>query len=138
MEAQLAVEQNCWEEVVTTFRTCTTVEQALKHQIIMVFKHMYLEILNNDMVGLASTTFRDILEHLFMSYGSITAVDLEQNFENMFKACDSQQPIEILLKQIQDCVYYADSGVITNAEAEHCINQGIIHIQLPLCLSPLK
>jgi hypothetical protein len=44
---------------------------------------MYLKILNNDMVGFANTTARDMLEHLFLSYGSITAVDLEHKFENM-------------------------------------------------------
>jgi hypothetical protein len=47
---------------------------------------MYLKILNNDMVGFADTTARDMLEHLCLSYGSITAVDIEQNFENMRKA----------------------------------------------------
>jgi hypothetical protein len=36
--------------------------------------------------GFANTTSIDILDHLFLSYGSITAVDIEQNFENMLKA----------------------------------------------------
>jgi hypothetical protein len=51
-----------------TSRTWNTVEQALKKQIIMVFEPMYLEIRNNDMVGVAITTARDMLEHLFLSY----------------------------------------------------------------------
>jgi hypothetical protein len=59
------------------------VEQALKKQIITVFERMYLEILNNDMVGFANTSAREMLEYMFLSYGSITAVDLERNFENM-------------------------------------------------------
>jgi hypothetical protein len=49
----------------------------------MVFEPMYLEILNNDIVGFANTSAREMLEHLFLSYGSITAVDLERSFENM-------------------------------------------------------
>jgi hypothetical protein len=81
--AQLSAERHLWEEDVTTFRTWSTVEQALKKQIITVFEPMYLEILNNDMVGFANTPAREMLEHLFISYGSITAVDLERNFENM-------------------------------------------------------
>jgi hypothetical protein len=68
---------------------------------------MYLEILNNDMVGFSNTTAREMLEHLFLSYGSITAVDLERNFENMRKAWDHQKPVKTLFKQIQDCVDYA-------------------------------
>jgi hypothetical protein len=90
---QLAVERHHCEEAVFTFRTWTTVEKALEKQIIRVFEPTYLEILNNDMVGFANTTSRDTLEHLFLSYGSITEVDLKHNFVNMRKAWDPQQPI---------------------------------------------
>jgi hypothetical protein len=41
---------------------------------------MYIEIINDDLVGFANTTSRDMLDHLFLSYGSITAVDIEQKF----------------------------------------------------------
>jgi hypothetical protein len=49
---------------------------------------MYLEILNDDMVGFSNTSTRDMLDHLFLTYGIITVVDLEHNFENMHKAWD--------------------------------------------------
>jgi hypothetical protein len=102
---------------VLTFRTWTIVEQALKKQIITLFEQMSLEILNNDMVGFSNTTARDMLEHLFLSYGSTTAVDLENNWENMRNAWDPQQPMETLFKQIQGSVYYAEAGGITFSEA---------------------
>jgi hypothetical protein len=35
------------------------------------------------MVGYANISARGMLEHLFETYGNITAVDLEINFENM-------------------------------------------------------
>jgi hypothetical protein len=54
---------------------------------------MHIEFSNNDLVGFANTTSRDMLDHLFLSYGSITAVDINQNFENMRKALDPQQPV---------------------------------------------
>jgi hypothetical protein len=59
---------------------------------------MYVEILSDDLVVFANTTSRDMLGHFFLSYGSITAVDIEQNFENMRKAWDPQQPVETLFK----------------------------------------
>jgi hypothetical protein len=93
-----------WEEDVSIFRTWTTVEQALKKQIITAFEPMYLEILNNDMVGFTNTTARDMIYHLFLSYGSITSVDLEHNWENIRKAWDPPQPVESVFKQIQYCV----------------------------------
>jgi hypothetical protein len=60
--------------------------RALKKHIITVFKPMYLEVLNDDMVVFANITAQEIMDHLFMSYGNITAVDLENNFEQMRRA----------------------------------------------------
>jgi hypothetical protein len=107
--AALLAECHRWEEAGVIFRTWITVEQALKNQIITVLDPMYLEILNNDMVGFANTTARYMLEHLFLYYGSITAVDLEHNWENMCKAWDPEQPVESIFKQIQDFVDYAEA-----------------------------
>jgi hypothetical protein len=75
---------------VQTHRMYTSVQQALKKQIISVFEPMHLDILNDNMVGYANTTARDMLDHLFETYGNITTVDLEINFENMRRAWDPQ------------------------------------------------
>jgi hypothetical protein len=52
--AQISAARNIWEEDVQTYRTCTSVQQALKKQIISVFEPMYLDILNDSMVGYAN------------------------------------------------------------------------------------
>jgi hypothetical protein len=108
--AQISAARHIWEEDVQTYRTCTSVQQALKKQIISVFEPMYLDILNDNMVGYANISARDMLDHLFETYGNITAVDLELNFEHMRRAWDPQQPVESLFKQIQDCTDYSESG----------------------------
>jgi hypothetical protein len=108
--AQISAARHIWEEDVQTYRTCTSVQQALKKKIISVFEPMYLEILNDNMVGYANISARDMLDHLFETYGNITAVDLEINFEHMRRAWDPQQPVESLFKQIQDCADYCESG----------------------------
>jgi hypothetical protein len=59
------------------------------------------------MVGFANISATYMLDHLFSTYGNITAVDLEINFENMRRAWDPQQPVESLFKQIQDWAYYS-------------------------------
>jgi hypothetical protein len=71
---------------------------------------MYLDILNDNMVGCANISARYMLDHLFEAYGNITAVDLEINFEHMRRAWDPQQPVESLFKQIQDCADYYEAG----------------------------
>jgi hypothetical protein len=83
---------------VQTYWTCTSVQQALKKQIIGFFEPIYMEILNDNMVGYANISARYMLHHLFETYGNITAVDLEINFENMRRAWDPQQPVETLFK----------------------------------------
>jgi hypothetical protein len=109
---QISAAHHVWEEDVQTYRTCTSVQQALKKQIISVFEPMYLEILNDNMMGYANISARDMLEHLFETYGNITAVDLEINFEHMYQAWHPQQPVETLSKHIQDCADYLEAGVI--------------------------
>jgi hypothetical protein len=63
--AQLSAARHVWEEDVQTYRTCTSVQQALKEQIIVVFEPMYLEILNDNMVGYSNISARYMLDHLF-------------------------------------------------------------------------
>jgi hypothetical protein len=108
--AQISTSRRIWEEDVQTYRTYTSVQQALKEQIISVFEPMYLDILNDNMVGYANISARYMLDHLFETYGNITVVDLEINFEHMRRAWDPQQPVESLFKQIQDCADYSEAG----------------------------
>jgi hypothetical protein len=105
--AQISTARHAWEEDVQTYRTYTSVQQALKKQIISVFEPMFLDILNDNMVGYANISSRDMLNHLFKAYGNITAVDLEINFEHMRRSWDPKQPVETLFKQIQDCADYS-------------------------------
>jgi hypothetical protein len=108
--AQISATHHNWEEDVQTYRTCTSVQHALKKQIISVFEPMYFDILNNNMVGYANISAINMLDHLFETYSNITAVDLEINFEHMRRAWDPHQQVETLFKQIQDCVDYSEAG----------------------------
>jgi hypothetical protein len=110
--AQISAARHTWDEAVHTYRTYTSVQQALKKQIIAVFEPMYLDALNDNIFGFANTTAHEMLDNLFMTYGNITAVDLENNFEKMCRAWDPQQPVESLFKQIQDCAYYSEAGSV--------------------------
>jgi hypothetical protein len=42
--AQISAARHIWEEDVQTYRTYTSVQQALKKQIITVFEPMYLDV----------------------------------------------------------------------------------------------
>jgi hypothetical protein len=109
-DAQISAARHIWEEDVQTYRTYTSVQQALKKQISSVFEPMYLDVLNDNMVGFANISSRYILDQLLGTYGNIAAVDLEINFEHMRRAWDPQQPVESLFKQIPDCADYSEAG----------------------------
>jgi hypothetical protein len=79
------------------------------------------------MVGFANISARDMLDNLFGTYGNITAVDLEINFEHMRRAWDPQQPVESLFKQIQDCAEYSEAGGVLIGNP-HKINVGYAKI----------
>jgi hypothetical protein len=81
--AQISAARHIWEEEVKTYRAYTSLQQALKRQIITVFEPMYLDVLNDDMVGFANISARAMHHRLFTNYGNITVVDLENNFEHM-------------------------------------------------------
>jgi hypothetical protein len=53
-EAQISAARHIWEEDVQTYLICTSVQQALKKQIISIFQPMYLDILNDNMMGYAN------------------------------------------------------------------------------------
>jgi hypothetical protein len=52
--AQISAARHIWEEDVQTYLTYTSVQQALKKQIISVFEPIYLDVLNDNMVGFAN------------------------------------------------------------------------------------
>jgi hypothetical protein len=125
--AQISAACHIWDEDVQTYRTCTSVQQAFKKQIIRVFEPMYLDILNDNMVGYANISARGMLDHLFETYGNITAVNLEINFEHMRRAWYPQQPVETLFKQIQDCADYSEAGGVLISHPQQ-INVGYAKI----------
>jgi hypothetical protein len=103
------------------------VQQELKKQIITVFERIYLEVLNDDMVGFTNISTRAMIDHLFTTYGNITMVDLENNFEHIRRAWDPQQPVESLFNKIQYCANYSEAGGVLIGHT-HQINVGYANI----------
>jgi hypothetical protein len=68
-----------------------------------------------------------MLDHLFETYGNITAVALEINFEHMHRSWDPQHPVETLFKQIQYCADYSEAGSVPIGPSQQ-INIGYANI----------
>jgi hypothetical protein len=54
--AQISAAKHHWEEAKKDFKTYNTVQSALKKIITTVIEPMYIEIINDDLVGFANTT----------------------------------------------------------------------------------
>jgi hypothetical protein len=81
--AQISAARHIWEEYLQTYRTYTSLQQALKKQIISVFEPMYLDILNENMVSYANISARDMLDHLF----ELTATSLGSTSRSTLSTC---------------------------------------------------
>jgi hypothetical protein len=60
--SRISADRHLWEDDVQTYQTCTSVQHALKKQIVSMFEPMQLDILSD---GEASISARDMLDHLF-------------------------------------------------------------------------
>jgi hypothetical protein len=102
---------------------------------------MDLDVMNDNMVGFLNISARDMLNHLFGTYGNITVVDLEINFEHMRRVWDPQQPVESFLKQIQYCADYYEAGgrpYWTPTANQRWLRQDICNWALHERLSPVE
>jgi hypothetical protein len=59
-------------------------------------QHSATSVQEKNHVGFEKITAREMLDHLFLTYEKITAVDVEKNCEKMSEAWDPQQPVETL------------------------------------------
>jgi hypothetical protein len=89
------------------YRTYTTVESLLKRQLLQavpatfVFETMDIEL------GYSQVSTLALLDHLYITYGSVTADELSKNMENLSRQWDPDQQLEDLWAQIRKCQTFA-------------------------------
>ena len=79
-------------------------DKALKSQIIKAVDDLYLKTLKNRITGYANVSTRQMLDHLYASYASLTPQDLQSVDSAMKQPYDPHTPIETLFDQIEDAV----------------------------------
>ena len=88
----------------------TRIDQVLQQQLITVFDEHCLRGLRNmhtEYVGVA--TFQ-MLRHIYNNYDMITAVEMENNNEEMHNPYNPSLPIETLFHQIEVAVEFVGDG----------------------------
>lgn len=97
-------------EAKRVFQEYRNVHNAFKQTILNNIDSIYLSSLRDPHVGYANQHARDILAHLFNTYGKITSIDLEENHKRFTNAWDANDPLEALINQITDAVEFADDA----------------------------
>jgi hypothetical protein len=99
-------------------KTYKDTENQLKSMLIKAVPTIYIEELQDPVLGFATVTTRQLLQHLDDNYGTVTARDLARNMDQMTKQWTGDQPIENLWIQIQRAkIYAAQHDPITDKTA---------------------
>jgi len=88
-------------------KTYKDTENQLKAMLIKAVPSIYIEELQDPVLGFATVTTRQLLQHLDDNYGTVTARDLAKNMDQMNQPWTGDQPIENLWIQIQRAKIYA-------------------------------
>ena len=79
---------------------------------------MYLRTLAHQITGFTNVSTRQMLVHLYTSYGRLSPADLKENDNRMRTQYDHQQPIETLFDHIEDAVNLAAAGEAPYSNAQ--------------------
>jgi hypothetical protein len=91
------------------FNVYLAVEANLKKQLIQAVPDTYINELKDELLGYANATTLTLITHLFDTYGTVTADDLNKNLEDLNHPWSSSQPLEDLWKQIRICRLFAQA-----------------------------
>jgi hypothetical protein len=77
--AQIAVVERQYKHDMEAFKCCSTTQAMLKRILIAAVPDTYIKILKDEYFGYANVTTLAILTHLDLTYGTVTADDLNDN-----------------------------------------------------------
>lgn len=83
---------------------------ALKQQLLGAVDGMFTQALKKRYIGYNNVTTKQLLTHLFATYGKISGNELRQNNLKMNTLYDVNLPIEVLFDQVEDGMDYAVAG----------------------------
>jgi hypothetical protein len=79
-------------------------DKALKSLLLSAVDETYVRSLRDRFIGYANVTTLQMLTHLYTAYAKISAGDLDDNDAKMKADWDPNQPIEVLIDQIDDAI----------------------------------
>jgi hypothetical protein len=101
--AQLNTARSVWTESHQQFDVCQATEKALIAQVVEAVDTMYLRALLNRATGQYSTSIRDVMDHLFATYGQLTPQQVRAKEAEVYNLhFDVSQPVDLIFNAIED------------------------------------
>jgi hypothetical protein len=108
--AQIANIRQDHDEMKALFVEYYATDKALKQQIIGAVDKLYLRTLNHRITGFANVTTRQMLVHLYTTFGRLTPADVQNNDAAMKQPYNPNAPMEPLFHQIEEPIDVADAA----------------------------
>ena len=106
---QIEGAKEVWRESKHTFEICQATEKALIAQLVDAVDPIYIRALLNRATGQYSTSIRDMLLHLFTTYGRITPHQVKGTEVDLYNMTfDISQPIDTVFNTIDDLADLAE------------------------------
>ena len=93
-----------------TYDTYHAADRALKTQVIKAVPDIFYDELHDEDIGYAAITTRDLLDHLWDTYGQIDDDQLASNIQKMNTPWLPPTPIDRLFTQIKNCRKFSSDG----------------------------
>jgi hypothetical protein len=116
--AQIEANTRAHKENLQIWREYFATNKALKQQLLSAIQEMYYKALCHRITGYATVTTRQILTHLYATYGNITPADLANNDARLKAPFNPSQPIKILFDQIKDAIALAAAAQAEYTQAQ--------------------
>jgi hypothetical protein len=101
--AQINAARDVWNALHHQFEVCQATDKALLAQVVDAIDEIYLRALLNRATGQYSSTIRDLMTHLFTTYGQLTPQQVKAKEAEVYNLhFDISQPVDILFNAIED------------------------------------
>jgi hypothetical protein len=106
--AQISASTHTHNTRISNFKEYLATNKAMKQQVIGAINNMYLRTLRHCVTGFTNvTTGRQMLDHLYSSYGRPSLADLQDNDTRFRTQYNLNQPIKAFIDQVKDAVSLA-------------------------------
>jgi hypothetical protein len=108
--AQITATNRTYDHALAEFKTYSAIKEKLKQQVLTAVDPIYYQDLEDDTFGYADVAIPAIVTHLTLTYGTLTASDLENNRDQLTEAWNPDDPIENLWRNIKVTRAVANQG----------------------------